>query len=217
MEFTFALEFTFSSQLYKLANFHKNHGRLCLPWFYHHWITGLLPTYLNCDNETSWCRTRSGIINRIILCLTLINNLRFIDIIWFWLWQNRCIKPQIFFIYCASICILPLTQYIFFLLLYQSIQSIYHIQILTFTYNCTAKSIEKEAEIPVFSRLHGVLNALGCSIPRPDISLSNCCHVSWRTSWLEHGQRNQPFTSMRLYRSTKPSFSHRSAFTLAST
>lgn len=59
---------------------------------------------------------------------------------------------------------------------------------------------------PVFSRLHSVLNALGCSISRPDISQLNCCHVSWRTSWLERGQRNLPFTSMRLYRSTKPSF-----------
>ena len=75
------------------------------------------------------------------------------------------------------------------------------------------KSIKKEAEMQVFSRLHGVLNALGCSISRPDISQSNCCHVSWRTSWLERGQRNLPFTSMRLYRSTKPSFSHRSLFT----
>lgn len=37
---------------------------------------------------------------------------------------------------------------------------------------------KKEAEMPVFSRLHGVLNALGCSISRPDISQSNCCHVS---------------------------------------
>ncbi len=42
----------------------------------------------------------------------------------------------------------------------------------------TTKSIKKEAEMPVFSRLHGVLNALGCSISRPDISQSNCCHVS---------------------------------------
>jgi hypothetical protein len=31
----------------------------------------------------------------------------------------------------------------------------------------TTKSIRKEAEMPVFSRLHGVLNALGCSISRP--------------------------------------------------
>ena len=77
----------------------------------------------------------------------------------------------------------------------------------------TTKSIKEEAEMPVFSRLHGVLNALGCSISRPDISQSNCCHVSWRTSWFERGQRNLPFTSMRLYRSTKPSFPHRNAFT----
>lgn len=77
------------------------------------------------------------------------------------------------------------------------------------------KSIKKEAEMQVFSRLHGVLNALGWSISRPDISQSNCCHVSWRTSWLERGQRNPLFTYMRLYRSTKPSFSHRSAFTLS--
>lgn len=31
---------------------------------------------------------------------------------------------------------------------------------------------------PVFSKLPGVLNALGCSVSRPDISQSNCCHVS---------------------------------------
>ena len=86
--------------------------------------------------------------------------------------------------------------------------------LLLFRYSYyTIKSIEKEAEMPVFSRLHYVLNALGCSISRPDISQSNCCHVSWRTSWLERSQRKLPFTSMRLYRSTKPSFSHRSTFT----
>ena len=61
------------------------------------------------------------------------------------------------------------------------------------------------------SAFPGSLKALGCSISSPDISQSNCCQVSARTSSEFLGQRNRPCASMRLYRSRNPSPSQNSA------
>lgn len=55
-----------------------------------------------------------------------------------------------------------------------------------------------------------VRRAFGCSISRPDISQSNCCHVIGFTSELLRGQRYFPCTtSSLLYRRTYPSGSRK--------
>ena len=59
------------------------------------------------------------------------------------------------------------------------------------------------------------LNAFGCSISRPDMSQSNCCQVSCFTSNWFLGQRNLPWTSIRLYSSTNPSDSQSKALILS--
>ena len=72
----------------------------------------------------------------------------------------------------------------------QTVQSIGYILIWCFYY--TIKSIRKGAKNQYFQGFQEFLKAFGCSISRPDISQSNCCQWSWRTSWLERGQWNLP-------------------------
>ena len=59
------------------------------------------------------------------------------------------------------------------------------------------------------------LNAFGCSISSPDMSQSNCCQVNCFTSNWFLGQRNLPWTSIRLYSNTNPSDSQSKALILS--
>ena len=73
-----------------------------------------------------------------------------------------------------------------------------------------------QGEKPLRLRDHSVgLNALGCSISSPDMSQSNCCQVNCFTSSWFLGQRNLPWTSIRLYSSTNPSDSQSKALILS--